>query len=127
MHPEKTSQKRKSIPILIFVMIIPGANGIIAKLSSADAITIAGAKMKMNLSAKGGTQSSLKNILIISANTCISPNGPTLFGPYLSWNKANSLLSTQIRRAAIVITTINTPRIIRMDSSIFIRQPRLLL
>jgi hypothetical protein len=42
---------------------------------------IAGAMTKTGLSAKGGIQSSLKKILIMSAATCNRPKGPTLFGP----------------------------------------------
>ena len=33
------------------------------------------------LSAKGGIQSSLKKILIMSATTCSRPKGPTRLGP----------------------------------------------
>ena len=43
----------------------------------------AGAIINTGLSDKGGIQSSLVNIFIISARTWNTPKGPTRFGPYL--------------------------------------------
>ena len=53
----------------------------IAKAISMAAKAIIGASMKMNLSANGGVQSSLKNIFSMSAAIWNMPNGPTRFGP----------------------------------------------
>ena len=44
-----------------------GVMGMMAKAISIAEKAIIGARMKMNLSANGGVQSSLKNILIMSA------------------------------------------------------------
>src|SRR5690554_377464 len=91
---------------------MPSANGIIAKLNKTVAITIAGARIKTYLSANAGIQSSLKNILIISARTWNKPKGPTLLGPYLSCQRLNILLSTHISKAAMFNITKRTPAII---------------
>jgi len=40
-----------------------------------------GASTKIRRSAKGGIQSSLKNILTMSAASCSRPKGPTRLGP----------------------------------------------
>jgi len=83
------------------------------KVRSTVAITIPGAITNTALSAKGGIQSSLKKILIISATTCSKPKGPTRLGPRRSCQSASSLLSTQISRVAMVITTSNTPTMMK--------------
>jgi len=62
---------------------------------------------KLNLSAKGGIQSSFVNILIISATTCREPNHPTRFGPKRSCQNPSNLRSTVISKAAVTITTPN--------------------
>ena len=61
--------------------MMPGEKGTTANESSTVTIMMAGAMMKTALSANGGSQSSLVKILIMSATTCSSPNGPTRFGP----------------------------------------------
>src|SRR5262245_344885 len=58
-----------------------GVNGTRPNASNIRPIASAGASMKVNLSTNGGVQSSLKKILIMSAATCVTPNGPTRFGP----------------------------------------------
>ena len=60
---------------------MPGANGTTANDSSTVIIDHGRREDEHGLSAKGGIQSSLKKILIMSATTCSSPNGPTRFGP----------------------------------------------
>ena len=60
---------------------MPGAKGITAKDSRAVSTTMVGATINTGRSAKGGTQSSLKNILRKSAMTCMRPKGPTRLGP----------------------------------------------
>ena len=59
----------------------PVANWAPHGFASVVIITIAGARMNTGLSEKGGVQSSLVNILIMSARTCSNPNGPTRLGP----------------------------------------------
>ena len=61
--------------------MIPGANGNTANDSNTVTMMMAGAMTKTGLSANGGIQSSLVKILIMSASTCRSPNGPTRLGP----------------------------------------------
>ena len=58
-----------------------GANAIMANDISVVATRIAGASTKTALSANGGIQSSFVKILIMSATTCNSPNGPARLGP----------------------------------------------
>src|SRR5207245_7373733 len=70
-----------------------------------------GARTKTCLSAKGGTQSSLVNILTESATTCPKPNGPTRLGPYRSCHNASRRRSTQISPAARLSTTNRTTAI----------------
>ncbi|MCY1464786.1 hypothetical protein D9M71_828540 [compost metagenome] len=53
----------------------------IAKAISRALMATTGARVKIILSANGGVQSSLKNILIMSAAIWNAPNGPTRFGP----------------------------------------------
>jgi hypothetical protein len=91
------------------IIWIDGVKGSTAKEKSTVIMMIAGAMTKTGLSANGGIQSSFIRSLIVSAITWSSPNGPTLFGPYLSCQSASSRRSTQIRFAAIVIATNRTP------------------
>ena len=62
-------------------MATPGVTGITANDSSTVIMMMAGARMKTRLSAKGGIQSSLEKILIMSASTWPRPKGPTRLGP----------------------------------------------
>jgi len=61
--------------------LMPGETGIMEKDSSTVVRIMPGAMTNTGLSAKGGIQSSLVKILIMSATTCNEPNGPTRFGP----------------------------------------------
>ncbi|MNH28499.1 hypothetical protein D3C79_886690 [compost metagenome] len=58
-----------------------GLTGTMAKANSSEVNAITGASVKIMRSAKVGTQSSLKNILIMSATSCSEPPQPTRFGP----------------------------------------------
>ena len=58
-----------------------GLTGTIANANSKDVNAIIGASVKMTRSVKRGTQSSLKNILIMSATNWSEPPQPTRFGP----------------------------------------------
>ena len=58
-----------------------GLTGTIAKASSSEVKAITGARVKITRSEKRGIQSSLKNILIMSATSCSEPPQPTRLGP----------------------------------------------
>ena len=58
-----------------------GVIGMKMKPSIIRLIAMKGASTKVNLSAKGGSQSSLKKIFSMSAMTCPRPKGPTRLGP----------------------------------------------
>ncbi|MNC40895.1 hypothetical protein D3C75_896360 [compost metagenome] len=58
-----------------------GLTGTIAKASSSEVKAIIGARVKMTRSENFGIQSSLKNILIMSATSWSEPPQPTRFGP----------------------------------------------
>ena len=73
--------KKKSRPMFKSVTMILGAMGSTAKVISTVTTMIAGASTKTGLSAKGGIQSSLVKILIMSATTWRRPKGPTRLGP----------------------------------------------
>ena len=100
--PNEDIPKKNNIPIFGLITTQSGATGIKAKFNNTVIITTIGAMIKTGLSANGGIQSSLKNIFIMSARTCIRPKGPTLFGPYRSCHTASPLRSTHIRNAASV-------------------------
>ena len=55
---------------------MPGAMGSTANDNNTVTMMMAGAITKTVLSANGGIQSSFVKILIMSATTCRSPNGP---------------------------------------------------
>ncbi|VAL70967.1 Uncharacterised protein [Enterobacter kobei] len=58
-----------------------GLTGTIANASSSEVKAIIGASVKITRSEKRGIQSSLKNILIMSATSWSEPPQPTRFGP----------------------------------------------
>src|SRR3984885_3588139 len=106
--PSDDMARRNRIPILRSAITNPGANGTTANDIRAVATTMAGARTKTGLSAKGGIQSSLVNSLIESATICPSPKGPTRLGPSLSCHSASSRRSTQINPADRLSTTKRT-------------------
>ncbi len=59
----------------------PSATGTTMKERSAVTSTRDGATTNTRRSENGGTQSSLKRILNVSARTCSRPSGPTRLGP----------------------------------------------
>ncbi|MNX67289.1 hypothetical protein D3C86_984130 [compost metagenome] len=73
--------KKNRMPMLMSATPQVGVIGMIAKAISKALMATTGAKVKITLSANGGVQSSLKNILIMSAAIWNAPNGPTRFGP----------------------------------------------
>ncbi|MNN83468.1 hypothetical protein D3C81_2005080 [compost metagenome] len=58
-----------------------GLTGTMANASNKEVKAIIGARVKITRSENFGTQSSLKNILIMSATSCNEPPQPTRFGP----------------------------------------------
>jgi hypothetical protein len=76
MHPSEDMARKNKTPTFKFETTNPGAKGIIANPTITVVITIPGATTKMTLSAKGGIQSSLNNILIMSAKMIRIPSGP---------------------------------------------------
>src|ERR1700744_4751052 len=106
--PNDDIARRNRIPILRSAITNPVANGTTANDIRAVATTMAGARTKTGLSAKGGIQSSFVNSLIESATICPSPKGPTRFGPYRSCHSASSRRSTQINPADRLSTTKRT-------------------
>ncbi|MNU04282.1 hypothetical protein D3C72_2486270 [compost metagenome] len=58
-----------------------GVTGMMTKAVSSAPMAIIGARVKITLSANGGVQSSLKNILSMSAAIWNMPYGPTRLGP----------------------------------------------
>ncbi len=75
--------------------------GTTTNASSTETMMIAGARTNSVGSAKGGVQSSLVNILTMSARGCRRPAGPTRLGPRRSWKKLSRRRSNQVRPAAI--------------------------
>ena len=73
--------KKNSRPMFRSATPQVGVIGMIAKAISKALMATTGARVKITLSANGGVQSSLKNILIMSAAIWNAPNGPTRFGP----------------------------------------------
>ena len=80
--------RKNSSPMFRSTTSMPGAKGMMVKDMSTTTTITAGAMMNTALSAKGGIQSSLVKILIMSASTCRRPKGPTRFGPYRSCHSA---------------------------------------
>src|SRR3990167_294254 len=73
--------KKNSKPMFRSATPQVGVTGTTAKAINRVLKATIGAMVKTILSAKGGVQSSLKNILIMSAAIWKAPNGPTRFGP----------------------------------------------
>src|SRR5262249_13777818 len=74
--PNDDIARKNNTPTSRSATSTPGANGITANDINADITMNVGAITKIGLSAKGGIQSSLKKILIMSAMTWPNPNGP---------------------------------------------------
>src|SRR5919197_5432602 len=107
--------RKKSKPMLRFTTAMVGATGTMAKDSKTVTTITAGAITKTGLSAKGGIQSSLAKILIMSASTCSNPNGPTRLGPYRSCHSANSRRSSQMSPALTESSTARRPTMMISD------------
>ena len=73
--------KKNRMPMFRSATPQVGVIGTMAKATSRAPIAITGARVKIILSANGGVQSSLKNILTMSAPSWNAPNGPTRLGP----------------------------------------------
>ncbi|MOA18928.1 hypothetical protein D3C78_1392740 [compost metagenome] len=73
--------KKNRMPMLRSATPQFGVIGMITKAISRAPMAMRGARVKIILSANGGVQSSLKNILIMSAPSWKAPNGPTRLGP----------------------------------------------
>ncbi|MNE44884.1 hypothetical protein D3C80_1391390 [compost metagenome] len=73
--------KKNSTPMFRSATPQVGVTGTTAKAISRALMAMMGARVKISLSANGGVQSSLKNILIMSAPSWNAPKGPTRFGP----------------------------------------------
>mgnify|MGYP003768754243 CR=1 FL=1 len=90
---------RYNIPTFIFAKTISSLNGITAQAIKAKVKVTTGAKINITLLALAGIIISLKINFNASATVCKSPNGPTTFGPFLFWTKAQTLLSSHTIKA----------------------------
>ena len=99
-------------------MPMEGVTGITAKAIKVATITTAGASTNTTRSAKGGVQSCLNRILIISATTCNEPKGPTRFGPRRSCQKPSRRRSIQVRSAAPMTNASRMPTMLRSPKMI---------
>ncbi len=98
------------IPTFMSEITQPGAQGITAQTITGSTNEIIGASMNSVLSAPAGTTISLTMYFRKSAKDCISPQGPTTFGPRRSCTAAQILRSPYIRKARLTRMTTVTSR-----------------
>src|SRR5690349_3810477 len=79
--------------------------GITAHARNAAATAMVGAITKSNLSVDAGTKLSLNASFTPSAASCISPQGPTRFGPGRRWSRPSATRSNHTVYAVAVSTT----------------------
>ena len=94
-------------------------NGMIASVTTAQKIEITGARAIIHGTAVLGTEFSFDSSLSTSASGCISPNGPTRFGPMRDWKRPSSLRSS----SRISGTTCRTNRKMITDLAIITSVP----
>ena len=73
-----------------------GPKGITEKITSAGPTTRQGAITKAHRTARSGMMSCLTRSFATSASGCRMPQGPTRFGPVLTWRKPRILRSAKV-------------------------------
>src|SRR5216683_1125769 len=101
----KTSRTPMLMSAIQYVTLYQRPMGITAHDRNAAATAMQGATMKRTCSVFAGTMLSLNASLMPSAASCISPNGPTRFGPGRRWMRPRATRSNHTVYAVAVSTT----------------------
>ena len=88
--------RKNSTPVLRSATPMPGANGIVAKISRHGTRKTIGARLKIGRSAASGIRSSFSSSFTPSAIGCSSPCGPTRYGPMRDCSRAANLRSSSV-------------------------------
>ena len=88
--------RKNSTPVLRSATPIPGANGIVAKISRHGTRKTTGARLKIGRSADAGIRSSFSSSFTPSAIGCSRPCGPTRYGPMRDCRRAANLRSSSV-------------------------------
>ena len=91
--PNDEIAKIYNIPTLMSANTKSSLKGMTAHATKASVIVTIGAKIKIILFELAGIIISLNMYFKASAKDCSNPNGPTTFGPFLFWTKAQIRLS----------------------------------
>jgi hypothetical protein len=92
---DETARKNRT-PVSRSATPMPGANGIVAKISRHGIRKTTGARLNTGRSAESGVTSSFSSSFTPSAMGCSSPRGPTRYGPIRDCSRAANFRSSSV-------------------------------